>query len=97
MFMFAMAQVVATYSWPCIFKGAYFGRFPLLALRANIFSSSTCSQAMSRPAEPQQGSYTLIPGSGSMISAMIRATSGGVKNSPADWPLPSANLRMRYS
>ena len=38
-----------------------------------------------------------MPGSGSMIRAMIRATSGGVKNSPADWPLPSANLRMRYS
>ena len=37
------------------------------------------------------------PGAGSMINAMTRATSGGVKNSPADWPLPSANLRMRYS
>jgi hypothetical protein len=36
-----------------------------------------------------------MPGSGSMIRAMMRATSGGVKNSPADWPLPSANLRMR--
>ena len=51
MFMFAMAQVVATYSWPCIFSGAY-----LVLLRSFIFSSSTCSQAMSRPAEPQQGS-----------------------------------------
>ena len=56
MFMFAMAQVVATYSWPCIFKGAYFGVVPLLTRRANIFSSSRCSQAMSSPAEPQQGS-----------------------------------------
>jgi len=32
-----------------------------------------------------------------LISAMIRATSGGVKNSPADCPLPSANFRIRYS
>ena len=27
-----------------------------------------------------------------MIRAMIRATSGGVKNSPADWPLPFGEL-----
>jgi hypothetical protein len=51
MFMFAMAQVVATYSWPCIFSGAY-----LVLLRSFIRVSSTCSQGIKRPAEPQQGS-----------------------------------------
>jgi hypothetical protein len=44
-----------------------------------------------------QRARRINPGSGSMTRAITRATSGGVKNSPADWPLPSANLRIGHS
>jgi hypothetical protein len=44
-----------------------------------IISSSTCSHAIRSPAEPQQGSIHAHAGSGAIISAMIGATSGGVK------------------
>ena len=37
------------------------------------------------------------PGRGRMICAIRKPTSVGVKNSPALWPEPSANLRSRYS